>query len=106
MTEPSIPCNNVALYICLMNTDRRSDLEIRLNRLLKFANSQGWNAIRTVTEWVNSPMDPRPRLLELLSDPSAVKIVVECQEQLSQEGYPYIEAALHAHGRALVLLST
>jgi putative resolvase len=104
MTEPSDFENRVALYICLMNNDRRSDVEIRLNRLLKFADGLGWQAVKTVTEWVDGPGSPRPRLLDLLSDPNAVKIVAECRDQISQDGYPYIEAALAAQGRTLLLM--
>ncbi len=98
--------NTTALYICLMNSDRRSDLDIRMNRLLKEIESRGWHAVRTITERVDGPDSPRPRLLSLLSDPSIGKIVVECQEQISKDGYPFIEAALQAQGRSIVLIGS
>jgi putative resolvase len=46
----------------------------------------------------------RRRLLEVLSDPSVGRIVVEHRDRLARFGTEYIEAALSAEGRELLVL--
>jgi predicted site-specific integrase-resolvase len=45
----------------------------------------------------------RPKLLKLLADPTVKKIVVEHRDRLARFGVEYIEAALQAQGRSLVV---
>ena len=46
----------------------------------------------------------RPKLMKLLADPKVSTIVVEHRDRLMRFGYEYVEAALAAQGRRLVIL--
>ena len=46
----------------------------------------------------------RPRLLQLLHDPSRTTMVVEPRDRLVRFGAAYIEAALSASGRQLIIV--
>jgi len=45
----------------------------------------------------------RPKLLKLLADSTVTRIVVEHRDRLARFGVEYIEAALQAQGRALIV---
>ncbi len=46
----------------------------------------------------------RPKLLKLLRDPSITIIIVEHRDRLVRFGYEYLEAALTAQGRRLIVI--
>ena len=70
----------------------------------QFTTKQDMAVTKTVTE-VASGMNPRrSRLLRLLGDPSIGTIVVEHRERLARFGTEYLEAALAASGRQILVI--
>jgi predicted site-specific integrase-resolvase len=71
---------------------------------LAYANSQGWTVVKSVTEVGSGLNGRRPKLMKLLVDPDIGVIVVEHRDRLMRFGAEYVEAALAAQGRKLVVI--
>ncbi len=94
----------VVLYARVSAADQRSDLDGQVARVVDFVTRKGWPVVRTVTE-VGSGLDGhRPKLLKVLGDPSYAIVAVEHRDRLVRFGSEYIEAALAATGRRLIVL--
>lgn len=105
LVEPTAPpvATKVAIYARVSGADQRGDLDRQVGRLAGFASTKGLSVACVVTEVGSGLNGARPRLKALLSDPSITTIVVEHRERLARFGVEYIEAALKAQGRTLVV---
>ncbi|MGH6815037.1 MAG: IS607 family transposase [Hyphomicrobiaceae bacterium] len=102
---PAVPqTSGVVLYARVSSADRKADLERQLARLVSYATSTGMAVVQSVTEIGSGLNGHRSRLLKLLRDPAATVIVVEHRDRLVRFGAEYIEAALAATGRRLVVV--
>lgn len=94
----------VAVYARVWSSDQRSDLEGQVARVVEYATSKGWPVVRTVTEVGSGLNGHRPKLMKLLSDPSVAIIAVWHRDRLMRFGAEYVESALAAQGRRLVVV--
>jgi len=93
-----------ALYARVSSSDQKTDLERQVVRLLEFANAQSLSVGKTVKE-IGSGLNGRRReLVKLLSDPNVTTIVVEHRDRLTRFGFEFIEAALRAQGRRILVV--
>lgn len=97
------PGMSVVLYARVSGHDQRADLDRQLAKLRSFAEQRGLSVVREVHEVASGMNGHRPKLLALLRDPAAQGIVVEHRERLMRFGADYIEAALAASGRSLLV---
>jgi len=93
-----------AVYARVSSADQRADLDRQVARLLEFANSQGVAVAKTVTEIGSGLNGCRRKLMRLLSDPEVTTIIVEHRDRLARFGFEYIEAALMAQGRKIIVM--
>jgi putative resolvase len=98
------PEGAAALYARVSSADQKADLERQLGRLTAFATANGMAVIRSVAEIGSGLNGPRPKLMKLLADPVVTTLVVEHRDRLARFGSEYIEAALGACGRKLVVV--
>lgn len=105
LVEPAAPpvANKVVIYARVSGADQRADLDRQVGRLAGFASTKGMSVASVITEVGSGPNGARPRLKALLADPTITTIVVEHRERLARFGVEYIEAALKAQGRTLVV---
>ncbi|TEB07380.1 hypothetical protein Psch_00931 [Pelotomaculum schinkii] len=94
----------VALYARVSSADQKSDLDGQISRLLTYANGQGWEIGKAVTEIGSGLNGRRPKLMKLLSDPKVRVIVVEHRERLMRFGFEYVESCLSAQGRRVIVM--
>ncbi|ABZ84026.1 resolvase, n terminal domain [Heliomicrobium modesticaldum Ice1] len=94
----------VALYARVSSADQKSDLDRQVSRLLTYANEQGWDVGEAVTEIGSGLNGRRPKLMKLLADPKVKVIVVEHRDRLMRFGFEYVESALVAQGRRIVVV--
>ena len=94
----------VALYARVGSHDQRADLDRQLARLSVYAAEQGLHVVESVSEVGSGLNGKRRALLRLLSDPRIETIVVEHRDRLARFGSDYIEAALAASGRKLIVV--
>lgn len=94
----------VALYARVSSSDQRADLDRQLDRLSRYAAEHGLS-VRTLASEGGSAMNGhRPKLLKILADTAVATIVVEHRERLVRFGFEYVEAALAATGRSIVVV--
>ncbi len=74
-----------------------------MERLRSFASGLGLQDVEAVEELSSGLSGKRPKLMKLLADPGVTRTVVEHRDRLARFGVEYIEAALQAHGRSLVV---
>ena len=72
--------------------------------MLTGASERGIRIDRTVTEIGSGLNGRRTKLGKLLGDPKVSTIVVEHRDRLARFGVEYVEAALAAHGRTVIVL--
>lgn len=92
------------VYCRVGSHDQKADLERQAGRVLTMCSELGIRIDRTVTEIGSGPNGRRTELRKLLGDPTVITIVVEHRDRLARFGVEYLEAALAAHGRTVVVL--
>ena len=102
--EASHDSNHVAIYARVSSSSQKNDLERQIGRLVLFANAQRWVVAETVTEIGSALNGHRPKLKKLLSNSNIKIIVIEHSDRLMRFGIEYVEAALIAQGRRLVVV--
>jgi putative resolvase len=101
---PAPSAEAVALYARVASADQKADLERQLGRLADDASRERLTVIRSVSE-IGSGLDGhRAKVMRLLADPAVRTIVVAHRDRLARFGAEYIEAALAAGGRKLVVV--
>ena len=102
---PKTPSKNgVALYARVSSADQKDDLERQLGRLAARASRDRMTVVRSVSEIGSGLNGRRTKIMTLLADPAVTTIVVEHRDRLARFGSEYIEAALSASGRKLVVV--
>ncbi len=96
----------VALSARVSSPDQKADLDRQLGRLSVFAAEQDFPVVKTAKEIGAGLNGKRPQLLRLLRNPGLTAIVGEHRDRLARFGSEYIEAALQATGRRVVVVET
>jgi predicted site-specific integrase-resolvase len=103
---PAAPRPRTAVYARVSSADQKADLDRQMARVTAWATTQQIPVDKVVTE-VDSALNGRSRkFLALLRDPSVTRIVVEHRDRFCRFGSEYVQAALAAHGRELVVVDT
>ena len=97
-------CNPPCIRIMRIFADQKTDLERQLARLVEYATAQAMPVVQSVTEIGSGLNGHRPCLMKLLRAPAVTTIVVEHPGRLVRFGAEYIEAALAATGRRIVVV--
>jgi putative resolvase len=95
---------NVALYARVSSHDQRKDLDRQLARLATYAAEHDFHVTAAVSEVGSGLNGKRRKLLRLLSDKSISAIVVEHRDRFARFGAEYLEAALAASDRRLIVV--
>ncbi|MGI5239109.1 IS607 family transposase [Dactylosporangium sp. CA-139066] len=106
--EPLTPARSdaglVVVYARVSSVDQKADLDRQVARVTVWATGQRLAVDRVVTE-VGSALDGhRKKFLALLRDPAATTIVVEHRDRFVRFGAEYVEAALTAQSRRLLVV--
>ncbi len=96
--------SGVALYARVSSHDQKKDLDGQLGRLAVFAAQQRLTVVETAAEVGSGLNGHRQGLMRLLRDPRVRTIVVEHRDRLMRLGAEYVEAALAAEGRKLLVV--
>lgn len=101
--EETLQQHSVAIYARVSSNDQKQDLNRQVARLVTFANSNGWSVAHTITEIGSGLNGHRPKLIKLLTNSKVQIILVEHRDRLMRFGAEYVESALAAQGRRLVI---
>ena len=101
--DESACSKSVAIYARVSSSDQKKDLDQQIARLVLYANKNGWAVIHTVTEIGSGLNGHRPKLMKLLTNSNIKIILVEHRDRLMRFGAEYVESALAAQGRKLIV---
>ncbi|MBM0240389.1 IS607 family transposase [Micromonospora sp. ATA32] len=93
----------VVVYARVSSVDQRADLDRQVGRVAGWVTGQNMVVSRVVTEVGSALNGRRKKFLGLLRDPSVTTIVVEHRDRSARFGAEYVEAALAAQGRRLLV---
>jgi putative resolvase len=94
----------VAIYARVSSSDQKNDLDRQISRLVVFANSKKWLIAETVVEIGSALNGHRTKLKKLLLNPDIKIILAEQNDRLMRFGIEFLESALAAQGRTLVVM--
>ena len=94
----------VVVYARVSSADQRADLDRQIARVTAWATGQQLAVSRVVTEVGSTLNGHRTKFLALLRDPAVSTIVVEHRDRFVRFGAEYVEAALSAQGRRLLVV--
>ena len=92
------------MYARVSSADQRSDLDRQVARVTEWATGQGLVVSRVVTEVGSALNGDREKFLALLRDRAVQTVVVEHRDRFARFGAEYVEAALAAQGRRLLVV--
>jgi putative resolvase len=102
-TPASPPGGRAVLYTQVSSHDQRTDLDRQVARLTTWTTGQGISVAEVVTQVGSGLNGRRPKVKQLLVDPTVTVTVVEHRDRLARRGVEQLETALSAHGRRLVV---
>jgi putative resolvase len=91
----------VTLYASVSSGEQKADLDRQLSRLAEFSTS--FRVVEAVRE-TGSGLHGRKALLRIYRNRNVQIIVVEHRDRLMRFGFAYVEAALAAQGRRVVVI--
>jgi predicted site-specific integrase-resolvase len=91
------------VYARVFSADQKADLDRQVARVTTWATGQGITVGRLVTETGSALNGKRRTFLALLCDPSVSAIMVGHRDRFARFGAEYVEAALAASGRRLLV---
>lgn len=94
----------VVVYARVSSVDQRADLDRQVARVTEWATGQSLAVSRVVTEVGSALNGKRKKFLALLADPTVTTVVVEHRDRFARFGAEYVEAALAAQGRRLLVV--
>lgn len=102
--EPAASGGGVAVYARVGDPGEADELARQVTRAVEFANARGLAVSRIVQEIGSGVNGRRQQLAKLLADPEIQTIVVQRRDRLLRFGVEYLEAALAAQGRRLLVM--
>lgn len=99
-------CGHTAVYARVSSADQKADLDRQVARVTAWATTQQIPVDKVVVEVGFALNGHRSKFLALLRDPSVGRIVVEHRDRFCRFGSEYVQAALAAQGRELVVVDS
>lgn len=94
------------IYARVSSSDQKSDLDRQVARVLAWATENEYKINKVVTEVGSALNGHRRKFLALLGDPNVTTILVEHRDRFCRFGADYVEAALDAQSRRLVVVDS
>ena len=101
---PVADAGSTVVYARVSSPDQKADLDRQVARVTGWATGQHLSVDRVVTEVGSALNGRRRKFLALLADPKVSTIVVEHRDRFARFGAEYVEAAMSASGRRLLVV--
>ena len=95
----------VVIYARVSSPEHKEHLERQVERLVQYCTVRGYQVAQVVKEIASGVNDSRPKLLALLKDRQATRIVVEHKDRLTRFGFRYLETLLEIQGRTIEVVN-
>ena len=93
------------IYARVSAAENKSNLDSQAERARQYCVARGYQIGGIIKEIGSGVNDQRPRLIKLLNDPTARRIVVEHKDRLTRFGFNYIETLLKQQGRSIEVIN-
>src|SRR5215471_11770387 len=93
------------IYARVSAGENKSNLESQVERAHQYCVARGYQIGGIIKEIGSGLNDQRPKLMKLLNDPTARRIVVEHKDILTRFGFNYIETLLKQEGRSIEVIN-
>jgi predicted site-specific integrase-resolvase len=93
-----------AIYARVSSADQKADLDRQIARVVAWATEHGYPVDQVVSEVGSALNGHRRKFLALLMDRTVTTILVEHRDRFCRFGAEYVEAALAAQDRRLVVV--
>jgi len=84
-------CEYIVTYARVSSKENENRLENQSKRVIDFCNAKGWKVAEVIEEVGSGINDNRKKLLKILTDGKATKIVVEHKDRLTRFGFNFIK---------------
>ena len=101
---PEHKAAGAALYARVSGHGQKADLDRQLARLSEFAAARKMQVVESIREVGSGLNGHRKGMLRILSNPAIEVVVVEHRDRLMRFGFEYVEAALLASGRRVLVM--
>ena len=105
-TRLQVAEEQVVIYARVSSPEHRDTLERQAERLSQYGTTRGYQVHQVVKEIGSGVNDSRPKLLAILQDQRATRIVVEHKDRLTRFGFRYLETLLEVQGRTIEVVNT
>lgn len=95
----------VITYARVSSSENKDNLERQSQRLIDYCNAKGWKTRENVKEIGSGINDGRNKLLKILKEGNATKIVVEHKDRLTRFGFKYIEEVCKKFNCEIVIIN-
>ncbi len=95
---------STVVYARVSSADQRADLDRQVARVTTWATGQHLSVDRVVTEVGSALNGHRRKFLALLKDKTVTTIVVEHRDRFARFGAEYVQSALEADGRRVLVV--
>ncbi len=95
----------VVTYARVSSHDQKKDLIRQEERLVNFANNNGYIVNKSYKEIASGLNDKRPNLQKILEDDKITKIIIENKDRLTRFGFNYIETLLKRSGAQIIIMN-
>ena len=106
VVEAKPQVNGVALYARVCSSDQKGDLDRQLSRLTEHAVANKMVIVDAVKEIGSGLNGHRKGMIDLLGNAQVQTILVEHRERLMRFGFEYVESALAAQGRKIIVMES
>ena len=100
---PDESVGETVVYARVSSSDQSDGLALQVARVCEWATSNGLSVDRVVAEVGSALNGARRKFLRVLSDPKVSTVVCEHRDRVCRFGFEYVEAAMAAHGRRIVV---
>lgn len=95
----------VVTYARVSSSENKDNLLRQSERLVGFCNAKGWSVSEAIQEIGSGLNDGRPKLLKILKNREATKLVVEHKDRLARFGVNYIKQCCEAFNCELIVVN-
>ena len=85
---------HTVIYARVSSTENKTNLDSQAKRLEQFCTANGWIINEVVKECASGLNDKRPKLIKILTERKATRLVVEHKDRLTRFGFNYIKVLL------------
>lgn len=92
-------------YARVSSSENKDNLKSQSQRLIDFCNAKGWTTSENITEIGSGVNDNRKKLLKILQEEKASRIVVEHKDRLTRIGFNFIQEACKKFGCEIIIIN-